>query len=108
MSIYRDEIFGPVLTIVRADDFEDALALPTQHQYGNGAAIFTGRRYSREFTRRVDVGMVGVNVPIPVPIAYYTFGGWKASGFEILTSTRRCLQICHQNQDSHLALALRC
>ncbi|MGO1536368.1 MAG: aldehyde dehydrogenase family protein, partial [Yaniella sp.] len=82
MSVYLDEIFGPVLTIVRADDFEEALALPTEHQYGNGVAIFTRDGDSaREFTRRVNVGMVGVNVPIPVPIAYYTFGGWKASGF---------------------------
>ncbi|WP_022869233.1 CoA-acylating methylmalonate-semialdehyde dehydrogenase [Yaniella halotolerans] len=82
MSIYRDEIFGPVLTIVRANDFEEALALPSEHQYGNGVAIFTrDGDTAREFTRRVDVGMVGVNVPIPVPIAYYTFGGWKASGF---------------------------
>jgi len=82
MSIYTDEIFGPVLTIVRADDFEEALALPSEHEYGNGVAIFTrDGDTAREFTRRVNVGMVGVNVPIPVPIAYYTFGGWKASGF---------------------------
>lgn len=82
MSIYTDEIFGPVLTIVRAEDFEEALALPSEHKYGNGVAIFTrDGDTAREFTRRVNVGMVGVNVPIPVPIAYYTFGGWKASGF---------------------------
>lgn len=82
MSVYLDEIFGPVLTVVRADDFEEALALPSEHQYGNGVAIFTrDGDTAREFTRRVQVGMVGVNVPIPVPIAYYTFGGWKASGF---------------------------
>lgn len=82
MSIYQDEIFGPVLTIIRADDFEEALALPSEHKYGNGVAIFTrDGDTAREFTRRVNVGMVGVNVPIPVPIAYYTFGGWKASGF---------------------------
>lgn len=82
MTIYTDEIFGPVLTIVRAQDFEEALALPSDHKYGNGVAIFTrDGDTAREFTRRVNVGMVGVNVPIPVPIAYYTFGGWKASGF---------------------------
>lgn len=82
MSIYRDEIFGPVLTILRAEDFEEALALPSEHLYGNGVSIFTrDGDTAREFTRRVNVGMVGVNVPIPVPIAYYTFGGWKASGF---------------------------
>ncbi|MEU5843127.1 CoA-acylating methylmalonate-semialdehyde dehydrogenase [Rhodococcus sp. NPDC047139] len=82
MSIYREEIFGPVLTVVRARDYEDALRLPTEHEYGNGVAIFTrDGDTARDFTTRVEVGMVGVNVPIPVPIAYYTFGGWKASGF---------------------------
>lgn len=82
MSIYREEVFGPVLSVVRVDDFEEALALPTNHEFGNGVAIYTrDGDTAREFARRVDVGMVGVNVPIPVPIAYYTFGGWKASGF---------------------------
>ena len=82
MSIYKEEIFGPVLTVVRARDYEHALALPTEHEYGNGVAIFTrDGDTARDFTNRVQVGMVGVNVPIPVPIAYYTFGGWKASGF---------------------------
>jgi malonate-semialdehyde dehydrogenase (acetylating) / methylmalonate-semialdehyde dehydrogenase len=80
--IYQDEIFGPVLVVVRADDFEQALSLPSQHDYGNGVAIFTRDGHTaREFARRVDTGMVGINVPIPVPIAYYTFGGWKRSGF---------------------------
>jgi malonate-semialdehyde dehydrogenase (acetylating)/methylmalonate-semialdehyde dehydrogenase len=79
---YREEIFGPVLQIVRADDFEQALALPSQHQYGNGVAIFTRNGHAaREFAARVNVGMVGINVPIPVPVAYHTFGGWKRSGF---------------------------
>ena len=82
MSIYTDEIFGPVLAIVRANDFEEALALPNEHEYGNGVAIFTrDGDAAREFVSRVEVGMVGVNVPIPVPIAYHTFGGWKKSGF---------------------------
>lgn len=82
MAIYREEIFGPVLTMVRADSFEDALALPSEHEYGNGVAIFTNNGHSaREFAARVEVGMVGINVAIPVPIAYHTFGGWKASGF---------------------------
>jgi malonate-semialdehyde dehydrogenase (acetylating)/methylmalonate-semialdehyde dehydrogenase len=82
MSIYTDEIFGPVLTIVRAGDYEEALALASDHQYGNGVAIFTqDGDAARDFTARVEVGMVGVNVPIPVPVAYYTFGGWKRSGF---------------------------
>lgn len=82
MRIYQEEIFGPVLCIARARDYEEALRLPTEHQFGNGVAIFTrDGDTARDFTSRVEVGMVGVNVPIPVPIAYYTFGGWKASGF---------------------------
>ncbi|KAA0075662.1 methylmalonate-semialdehyde dehydrogenase (CoA acylating) [Mycolicibacterium sp. P9-64] len=82
MSIYTDEIFGPVLCIVRAKDYEEALSLPTEHEYGNGVAIFTrDGDTARDFVSRVQVGMVGVNVPIPVPVAYHTFGGWKRSGF---------------------------
>ncbi|MGX6447520.1 CoA-acylating methylmalonate-semialdehyde dehydrogenase [Patulibacter sp. S7RM1-6] len=80
--IYREEIFGPVLSIARVDTLEEAIALPSEHDYGNGVAIFTRDGHTaREFARRVDTGMVGVNVPIPVPIAYHTFGGWKRSGF---------------------------
>jgi malonate-semialdehyde dehydrogenase (acetylating)/methylmalonate-semialdehyde dehydrogenase len=80
MISYRDEIFGPVLQIVRAPDFEAALALPSNHQYGNGAAIFTrDGEIAREFASRVQVGMVGINIPIPVPLAYHSFGGWKRS-----------------------------
>ena len=79
---YRDEIFGPVLQIVRARNFEEAVALPSRHQYGNGVAIFTRNGdAAREFAARVQVGMVGINVPIPVPVAYHTFGGWKRSAF---------------------------
>lgn len=79
---YLEEIFGPVLTIVRAETYEDALRLPTEHEYGNGVAIFTrDGDTARDFTTRVNTGMVGVNVPIPVPIAYHTFGGWKRSMF---------------------------
>lgn len=79
---YQEEIFGPVLQIVRARDFEEAVALPSKHQYGNGVAIFTRNGHAaREFAARVNVGMVGINVPIPVPVAYHTFGGWKRSGF---------------------------
>ncbi|AUI59439.1 CoA-acylating methylmalonate-semialdehyde dehydrogenase [Amycolatopsis sp. BJA-103] len=82
MRIYREEIFGPVLSIVRAADYEEALRLPSEHEYGNGVAIFTrDGDTARDFTSRVNTGMVGVNVPIPVPIAYHTFGGWKRSGF---------------------------
>jgi malonate-semialdehyde dehydrogenase (acetylating)/methylmalonate-semialdehyde dehydrogenase len=82
MESYKEEIFGPVLQIVRAASFEEALALPSKHQYGNGVAIFTQNgRAARDFAARVNVGMVGINVPIPVPVAYHTFGGWKRSAF---------------------------
>ncbi len=82
MDIYQEEIFGPVLCVVRADDYEDALGYAMRHEYGNGVAIFTrDGDTARNFTHRINVGMVGVNVPIPVPLAYYTFGGWKRSGF---------------------------
>ncbi len=82
METYQDEIFGPVLQIVRANTFEEALRLPSEHQYGNGVAIFTQNgRVAREFADRVEVGMVGINVPIPVPVAYHSFGGWKRSAF---------------------------
>jgi len=82
MESYREEIFGPVLQMVRAASFEEALTLPSKHQYGNGVAIFTRNGHAaREFAARVNVGMVGINVPIPVPVAYHTFGGWKRSAF---------------------------
>jgi malonate-semialdehyde dehydrogenase (acetylating) / methylmalonate-semialdehyde dehydrogenase len=82
MKTYQEEIFGPVLQVARARDFDEALALPSKHQYGNGAAIFTrDGDVAREFAARVNVGMVGINVPIPVPLAYYSFGGWKRSAF---------------------------
>jgi malonate-semialdehyde dehydrogenase (acetylating)/methylmalonate-semialdehyde dehydrogenase len=82
MQSYKEEIFGPVLQIVRAADFEEAVRLPSEHQYGNGVAIFTRNGHAaREFAARVNVGMVGINVPIPVPVAYHSFGGWKRSGF---------------------------
>ena len=82
MKTYQEEIFGPVVQIVRAETFEEAIALPSEHQYGNGVAIFTRNgRAAREFASRVNVGMVGINVPIPVPVAYHSFGGWKRSSF---------------------------
>ena len=82
MRIYKEEIFGPVLSVVRAANYEEAIRLPNEHEYGNGVAIFTrDGDAARDFAARVQVGMVGVNVPIPVPIAYYTFGGWKGSHF---------------------------
>jgi malonate-semialdehyde dehydrogenase (acetylating)/methylmalonate-semialdehyde dehydrogenase len=82
MRIYKEEIFGPVLSVVRAHDYDEALRLPSDHEYGNGVAIFTrDGDAARDFAAKVNVGMVGVNVPIPVPAAYFTFGGWKRSGF---------------------------
>src|SRR5690606_28462290 len=80
MTIYREEIFGPVLSTVRAKSYEEALRLAMDHEYGNGVAIFTrDGDTARDFAARVNVGMVGINVPIPVPLAYHTFGGWKKS-----------------------------
>jgi malonate-semialdehyde dehydrogenase (acetylating) / methylmalonate-semialdehyde dehydrogenase len=82
MRIYREEIFGPVLCLVRARDFGEALGLVSGHEFGNGASIFTrDGNTAREFSDRVQAGMVGVNVPIPVPLAFYSFGGWKHSAF---------------------------
>ncbi len=82
MRIYKEEIFGPVLSVVRAHDFEEAVRLPSEHESGHGVALFTrDGDAAREFSSRVNVGMVGINVPIPVPVSYYTFGGWKKSGF---------------------------
>ena len=82
MRTYREEIFGPVLQIVRAETTDEAMQLASDHQYGNGVAIFTRNgRAARDFAARVNVGMVGINVPIPVPVAYHTFGGWKRSAF---------------------------
>jgi malonate-semialdehyde dehydrogenase (acetylating)/methylmalonate-semialdehyde dehydrogenase len=82
MSIYQLEIFGPVLVIVRTENFEDAISLVNRHQYGNGTAIFTRDGYfAREYSQRIQVGMVGINIPIPVPVASHPFGGWKHSFF---------------------------
>ncbi|MGN6548965.1 MAG: CoA-acylating methylmalonate-semialdehyde dehydrogenase [Pararhizobium sp.] len=82
MDIYKQEIFGPVLSVVRARNYEDAIRIPMENEYGNGTAIFTrDGDAARDFVSRINVGMVGVNVPIPVPLAYHTFGGWKKSGF---------------------------
>jgi malonate-semialdehyde dehydrogenase (acetylating) / methylmalonate-semialdehyde dehydrogenase len=82
MNCYRDEIFGPVLSVVRASGYDEALAVINASPYGNGTAIFTNDGgAARRFTREVEVGMVGVNVPIPVPMAFYSFGGWKSSLF---------------------------
>ena len=82
MSIYTEEIFGPVLSVVRVNSYEEGLALVNANPYGNGTAIFTNDGgAARRFEYEVEVGMVGINVPIPVPMAYYSFGGWKQSLF---------------------------
>jgi malonate-semialdehyde dehydrogenase (acetylating)/methylmalonate-semialdehyde dehydrogenase len=82
MTIYKEEIFGPVLSCVRVANFSEALELVNAHEYGNGVACFTSDgNIAREFARRVQVGMVGINVPIPVPMAWHGFGGWKRSLF---------------------------
>jgi malonate-semialdehyde dehydrogenase (acetylating) / methylmalonate-semialdehyde dehydrogenase len=82
MSIYRDEIFGPVLSVVRVPTFDAAVELVNANPYGNGTAVYTGDGLAaREYQRRVHVGMIGINVPIPVPMAYFSFGGWKDSLF---------------------------
>lgn len=82
MSIYKEEIFGPVLTVLRVKDFNEAIKLANEHQFGNGVAIFTNKgSKAREFVHSVEVGMVGINVAIPVPLSFYTFGGWKESIF---------------------------
>ena len=82
MKIYREEIFGPVLSVVRVKNFEEALGLIHDHAFANGVALFTRDGDSaREFASRIQVGMVGINVPIPVPMAFHSFGGWKDSLF---------------------------
>ena len=82
MKTYQEEIFGPVLQVVRAETLEEAAELPSKHQYGNGVALFTRNgQAAREFASKVNVGMVGINVPIPVPVAYHSFSGWKRSAF---------------------------
>jgi len=90
MRIYKEEIFGPVLSVVRAHDYNEALALPSDHDYGNGVAIFTrDGDAARDFAAKVNVGMVGINVPIPVPIAYYTSAAGRNPASAISTSTAR-------------------
>jgi malonate-semialdehyde dehydrogenase (acetylating)/methylmalonate-semialdehyde dehydrogenase len=82
MDVYKDEIFGPVLGVSRVDTYDEALQMVNENQYGNGTAIFTrDGGVARQFQFDVQAGMVGINVPIPVPVAYYSFGGWKASLF---------------------------
>jgi malonate-semialdehyde dehydrogenase (acetylating)/methylmalonate-semialdehyde dehydrogenase len=82
MTIYKDEIFGPVLSVVRTKNYEEALGLINEHKFGNGTSIYTSNGdIARHFTTHAHIGMVGVNVPIPVPMAFHSFGGWKQSLF---------------------------
>ena len=82
MKIYKDEIFGPVLSVLRVKDYDEAINLINKHQFGNGTSIYTSNGdLARHFTTNVKIGMVGVNVPIPVPMAFHSFGGWKESLF---------------------------
>ena len=82
MTIWKEEIFGPVLSVVRAENYDEAVDLVARHEYGNGVAVFTrDGDAARAFAHDIEVGMVGVNVPIPVPMAFHSFGGWKASLF---------------------------
>jgi malonate-semialdehyde dehydrogenase (acetylating)/methylmalonate-semialdehyde dehydrogenase len=82
MRVYQEEIFGPVLTMIRVDTFDEAITLVNDHEYGNGTSIYTrDGDAAREFANGIEVGMVGINVPIPVPLAFHSFGGWKRSLF---------------------------
>jgi len=82
MKIYKEEIFGPVLCVVRAKNYEEAITMINNHQFGNGTSVYTSDgEVARNFTTNAKIGMVGINVPIPVPMAFYSFGGWKQSLF---------------------------
>ena len=107
MRIYKEEIFGPVLSVVRAENYDEALVLCNDHEYGNGVAIFTrDGDVAHDFASKVQVGMVGINVPIPVPLAYYTFGGWKRSAFGDLNQHGPEFDtLLHEDQDGNVALA---
>jgi malonate-semialdehyde dehydrogenase (acetylating)/methylmalonate-semialdehyde dehydrogenase len=106
MTLYTDEIFGPVLSVLRVDSFDAALALVNDNPYGNGAAIFTNDGgAARRFQVEVQAGMVGINVPIPVPVAAYSFGGWKQSLFGDTRARRRGGPLLHAQQGHHDPLA---
>lgn len=107
MSVYTDEIFGPVLSVLRVESYEEAMALLNANPYGNGTALFTNDGgAARRFHNEVEVGMVGINVPIPVPMAYYSFGGWKNSLFGDSPRARhRRRALLHPHQGRHHPLA---
>ena len=109
MDVYTQEIFGPVLSVVRADTVDAAIDLINSNPYGNGTAIFTSSgEAARRFQRGVNVGMIGINVPIPVPMAYYSFGGWKDSLFGAEPHPRaRGRRLLHPGEGRHVPLAPR-
>ncbi len=111
MDIYTQEIFGPVLSTVRAGSYEEAIKLAMDHEYGNGTAIYTrDGDTARDFASRINIGMVGINVPIPVPLAYHTFGGWKKSGFGDLNQhgpDAFRFYTSHQDRDRTLASGIK-
>ena len=109
MEIYTDEIFGPVLTVLRADTFDEAVELVNANRYGNGTAIFTSSgEAARRFQRKVTVGMIGVNVPIPVPMAFHSFGGWKDSLFgDRHVHGTEGVELLHPGQGGHQPVAAR-
>jgi malonate-semialdehyde dehydrogenase (acetylating)/methylmalonate-semialdehyde dehydrogenase len=109
MVIYQEEIFGPVLGVVRVKTLQEAMDMIDAHEYGNGTCIFTrDGEAARYFTDNIQVGMVGVNVPLPVPVAYHSFGGWKRSLFgDLHAYGPGCRALLHQAQDHHAALAQR-
>ena len=106
-SVYRDEIFGPVLSVVRVDGYEDGLGIINASLYGNGTAIFTNDGgAARRFQREAQVGMIGINVPIPVPVAYHSFGGWKASLFgDAKAYGPHGVRLLHRREGDHVAVA---
>ncbi len=110
MTIYEEEIFGPVLAVVRVPDYQTALTLINRHQYGNGTAIFTrDGETARQFSEDVQVGMVGINVPIPVPMAFHSFGGWKRSVFGPLNvHGNDGGSFLHPNENGDESLACEC
>ncbi len=107
MSVYRDEIFGPVLSVVRVDSLHDAIELINANQYANGTAVFTrDGGAAHKFQSEIEVGMIGINVPIPVPVSYYSFGGWKASLFgESHMYGPEGICVLHPRQGRHVAVA---
>ena len=106
MDAYKDEIFGPVLGVMRVGTYDEAIKLVNENPYGNGTAIFTrDGGAARQFQFEVEAGMVGINVPIPVPVAYYSFGGWKASSSATAHLRAGGDPLLHAREGRHLALA---